>query len=340
MAARLLGAAAFTIQAAWRAARARPDVIVVSTSPPFAAAAALVAARLTGARLVHWVMDLNPDQAIAMGVVARGSLPARALDALNRLVLRRAAAVVVLDRFMAERVRAKHDVGARLSVIPPWPHEAHLGGPDADGGRAAGAAGDAFRAAHGLTGKFVVMYSGNHTHANPLDTLLAAAERMRDDPDVAFVFVGGGAAKARVEAVRARAPGVVSLPYQPMDSLGESLAAADVHVVTMGDRLAGIVHPCKVYGAMAVARPVLLFGPAASHVNDLIVEHGVGWRAAHDDVDGAVTLVRRLRAMPRERLRARGAAARALVSAQLSQAALRGRFCDVVERAAAAPRAR
>ena len=39
-------------------------------------------------------------------------------------------------------------------------------------------------------------------------------------------------------------------------TLRESLSAADVHVVSLGADMVGIIHPCKVYGAMAVlARP-------------------------------------------------------------------------------------
>ena len=52
----------------------------------------------------------------------------------------------------------------------------------------------------------------------------------------------------------------LSLPYLPLEELRFSQAAADVHVVTLGNLLAGIVHPCKLYGALEVSRPVLYFG--------------------------------------------------------------------------------
>jgi hypothetical protein len=298
------------------------DAILVSTAPPMASVAAVAIAALRRAPIKYWVMDLNPDQLVALGVVGARSLVARVFDRLNRMVLRRAADVVVLDRFMAERVKAKLDVSAKLSIIPPWPHEDHLD-PVAHGE-------NPFRRQHGLDGKLVVMYSGNHGPSNPITTVLRAAQRLGDLPDLTFLFIGGGIGKREVDD--AVGPTIRSLPYQPLDQLRYSLSAADVHLVTVGDAIVGIVHPSKVYGALAVARPVLLLGPEESHVGELIREQGIGWRVSHGDVDGAERTLRLIARTPAAELAAMGARARALVAGRLSKAELCGRFCDVVER--------
>jgi hypothetical protein len=320
---RLLGGFSFTLQAIVRSLPVRPlDAILVSTAPPMASVAAVAIAALRRAPIKYWVMDLNPDQLVALGVVRATSLVARVFDWLNRLVLRRAADVVVLDRFMAERVKAKLDVSAKLSIIPPWPHEDHLD-PVAHEE-------NPFRRRHALDGKLVVMYSGNHGPSNPITTVLGAARRLGDLPDMIFLFVGGGIGKREVDD--AVGPTIRSLPYQPLDQLKYSLSAADVHLVTVGDAIVGIVHPSKVYGALAVARPVLLLGPEESHVGELIREQGIGWRVSHGDVDGAERMLRLIARTPAAELAAMGARARALVAGRLSKAELCGRFCDVVER--------
>ena len=321
---RILGGLLFALQAVWVGLRlGRIDRILVSTSPPLAQAAALVLGRLRGAPLTLWVMDLNPDQLVALKLVSPGHPAVRAFDWLNRRVLARARDVVVLDRYMAERVLAKRDVRAKLTVLPPWPHEDHVTPVPRDG--------NPFRREHGLDGKFVVMYSGNHSPSNPLTTVIEAAKRLRDDPRFAFVFVGGGIGKAEVEA--AAGPGILSLPYQPLERLRYSLSAADVHVVTIGDAVVGIVHPCKVYGAMAVARPVVLVGPAQSHVGDLLEGEDIGWQVRHGDVDGLVRLIRSLAERPADDLAAAGDRARRVLHEGLGKDQLCGRFCDVLERA-------
>ena len=177
------------------------------------------------------------------------------------------------------------------------------------------------------------MYSGNHSPANPLDTLLAAAERLKDDDRFRFLFVGGGIGKPAVEKfLRDRkVRNAICVPYQPIESLRFSLSAADVHVVTLGDNMVGIVHPCKIYGAMAVARPVLFFGPRPSHVSDLLAKHGFGWQLSHGDVDSAVRRLREIADLAPPELGRLGRMARSVLEEDLSQERLCGQMCDRIE---------
>ncbi|MEP6835782.1 MAG: glycosyltransferase family 4 protein [Gemmatimonas sp.] len=298
------------------------DTLVISTSPPFSALAAVVIGALRRIQVQYWIMDLNPDQAIAMGKARPGSLSVRLFDWLNRRVLTRANHVVVLDRFMKDRVIAKlPEVASRLVVLPPWPHEevetplSHDVNP--------------FRREHNLEHKFVVMYSGNHSPANPLTTLINAAEQLQDVEGLEFVFVGGGIGKREVESSTAR--NIRSLPYQPMAHLRESLSAGDIHVVAIGNDVVGMVHPCKIYGAMAVARPILLFGPPENHAADILREEGIGWHLAHGDVAGTVAAIRRIRTLPPSELEQMGRQAQSVVASRLGRVALTRALCNVLE---------
>lgn len=322
--ARLVGGLSFVVQALWASLGAGPvSGVLVSTSPPMAQLGGLLISLLRRAPLVLWVMDLNPDQMVALKLLGQRHPVVRLFDWLNRRVLARARAVIVLDRFMADRVLAKRDVLDKLTVLPPWPHEDHVAPVPADE--------NPFRREHGLEGRFVVMYSGNHSPSNPLVTALQAAVRLRDDARFAFVFVGGGIGKHAVDALAG--PTILSLPYQPLDRLRYSLSAADVHLVTIGDDLVGIVHPCKVYGAMAAARPILLIGPERSHVGDLLEREEFGWRVAHGDVDGMTSLLLSLVAGDPRQLAEAGRRARLALDRGLTKAGLCGRLCDIVERA-------
>ena len=68
-------------------------------------------------------MDLNPDEALAAGWLAPGSFAARWLERCSRFSLRRAATVVVLDRFMEQRILDKGIDAGRIAVISPWSHD-------------------------------------------------------------------------------------------------------------------------------------------------------------------------------------------------------------------------
>lgn len=320
---RLLGAAVFLVQATVRGLFVR-DVacVLVSTSPPMCAAAALIIAAVRRIPIKYWVMDLNPDQMLELGRIGERSLAARLCNLLNLRILGSATDIVVLDRFMAERLNRKRDVSRKVTVLPPWPHENHLRAVDHDC--------NPFRPEHGLEGRFVIMHSGNHGLSMPLTTILQAAVRLQDAERLRFLFVGGGLGKRQVEATRAK--NIVSLPYQPFSRLGFSLSAADVHLVVMNDSLVGVVHPCKVYGAMAVARPILLLGPTSCHVSEILQQCRIGWHIHHGDVDGAVDTIRDILTTPAGTLRAMGLRAREIVDRRFSMHSLCGRFCDVLER--------
>ena len=263
----------------------RFDVVVALTSPPLISFLAALLVKLKGGSFCFWVMDLNPDEAIAAGWLAERSPAARVLQRMLTYSLKRAQHTIVLDRFMRDRVLAKGAAPERVTIIPPWSHD------DAVAFTAEGR--EAFRRAHGLADQFVVMYSGNHSPCHPLDTLLAAALKLKTRDDVTFCFIGGGSEQAKVKdfAQRHELRNVTCLPYQPLNELSNSLSAADLHVVVMGEQFAGIVHPCKVYNILSVGAPVLYLGPTPSHVTDiaLVNESSRFFLARHGEVDRVVS---------------------------------------------------
>jgi glycosyltransferase involved in cell wall biosynthesis len=260
-----------------------------------------------------------------MGKIKPTSPIARILEFVNRIILKNSALIVALDRFMADRLRSRGVPDSKMLVMPPWPHEEHL--------EPLAHEVNPFRKKHNLAGKFVIMYSGNHSPANPLRTLLDATLAFKDDRAMRFLFIGGGLGKKEVEAhIRDHnLTNVISLPYQPMDQLRYSLSAADVHVVSLGDQMVGIVHPCKIYGAMAVGRPILFFGPRPSHISDILDASEIGLHVFHGDTDAAIRAIKDLRALPPSQLAEMGALAQRTMAESLSQTILCTRFCDALE---------
>jgi glycosyltransferase involved in cell wall biosynthesis len=170
-------------------------------------------------------MDLNPDEALAAGWLKPGSMAARLLSALSLFSFREARTLVVLDRFMKQRLIEKGIPEDKIALIPPWSHDDVIGYDTT--GR------EAFRSHHGLTGKFVVMYSGNHSPCHPLDTLLKAALRLAGNSEIVFCFVGGGSEFAKVKQFQLHhgLHNIVTLPYQALDQLSSSLSAADLLII-------------------------------------------------------------------------------------------------------------
>jgi hypothetical protein len=278
----------------------RHDVVIALTSPPLISYLAALLTRVRGGRLVFWVMDMNPDQAVAAGWLNPASRSARALQKMLRYSIQRSQKIIALDRFMVERLVAKGADRAKISILPPWSHNSDVF--FTHEGRAG------FREAHGLTGKFTVMYSGNHSPCHSLQTLMDAAQGLRHHADIAFCFVGGGSehAKIREFAASQGLTNVFCLPYQPLNQLAGSLSAADLHTVVMGDAFVGMVHPCKIYNVLSIGTPVLYIGPEQSHVGDLrnALQKDAGlFEARHGDITGVMDAVLKARQQARLQLK-------------------------------------
>jgi colanic acid biosynthesis glycosyl transferase WcaI len=278
----------------------RHDVVVALTTPPLISFIGAWRAKLWRARFCYWVMDFNPDEAVAAGWLDPDSCIGKLLERMSRFSLRRANKIIALDRFMRDRIVAKGIPDGKVAVIPPWSQDGDVHFDPA--GR------EAFRRQHGLENKFVVMYSGNHSPVHPLDTLMQAADLLKAEDSIIFCFIGGGSEFKRVQRWAEewgkaengrRIAGIVCLPYQPLDRLSASLSAADAQVVVMGNAMLGLVHPCKIYNMLAVAAPVIYIGPKCSHVTEILDSPGEGHpqiRVEHFDAKRLADGIRRLAA--------------------------------------------
>ncbi len=292
----------------------KPDVVVCFTTPPFIALVGWLMRVLRGSRYVYWVMDLYPDTPVAVGMMKPRALPTRFFEAINRFCLKKADRVVVLGRCMMKRVKDKGVDRGQIQHIGVWSDAAELD--------PLPRASNPYREEWGLGDRFVVMYSGNFGLGHDVETFLNAAEALRDDDGIRFVFVGGGKKKAQVEEfVRSRGlENCVLAPYQPRERLGASLSCADAHLATLIDGAEGVMVPCKLFGIMAAARPAIFVGSPASELALVLEEHGAGWVVPNGDSARLVELIRRL-AADRSEAEAAGARAQKALSVAYSREA-------------------
>ena len=285
---RALNFASFTLACAFRlAVTSHHDAVVALTSPPLISWLASMFTRLKGGHLIFWVMDLNPDEAIAAGWLKADSVAAKLLGTLLNSSMSRADRIVVLDRFMKDRIVAKGIPEEKIAVIPPASDDSVRY--DAQGR-------EEFRTRHNLSGKFVVMHAGNHSPCHSLDTLLASATQLKGRDDIVFCFVGGGSelCKVRSYARAQQLENIYCLPYQPQEKLAALLSAADLHVVVMGEAFRGIVHPSKIYNILATGLPFLYIGPNESHMGDIIARIGNNGLAMHANKGDVPSVIRQI----------------------------------------------
>jgi putative colanic acid biosynthesis glycosyltransferase WcaI len=246
----------------------RPDVVLCMTDPPVVADVALLVARRYRAPLVVISQDVFPEIAVQLKRL-ENPLVMWVLRALVSAYLRRADRVVAIGETMRRRLEAKGARPERLHVIPNWVDTKRLTplGKETQWARE-----------WGFDERFVVMHSGNVGHAQDLDSLVRAATFLRDVDDLVIPIIGTGARHAELKALaeRLEVQQVLFLYYQNRRVLPQSLSAADVHVVGLAPGLAGYVVPSRLYGILAVGRPVIAAADAESETAEVVERVGCG----------------------------------------------------------------
>jgi len=244
----------------------RPDLIVAATDPPLLGMLAVILKRRWNCRLVYNVRDLYPDIAYANGAL-RSRVLLKLLDHANRLAYASADRVITVGHDMRDRIIAKGVPPARVTVVPDWVDCTAIR-PVAD---------NPLRRSFG--DKFVVMYAGNLGLSQQLETMIAAAQRLRGDPRILFVLIGEGARKRWLieRAAALNLPNLLFLPYQPRAKLAESLSAADLHVIPMAAGTGGCLVPSKVYGIMAAGCAFIAMMDERAEVAQLALRHDIGF---------------------------------------------------------------
>jgi len=246
----------------------RPDVVLCMTDPPIVADIALVVARRYRAPLVVISQDVFPEIAAELKRLENPVV----MSLLRRLVglyLQRADRIVAIGETMRGRLEAKGAPADRLRVISNWIDTERLEPRERT---------NAWARHENLEDKFVVMHSGNVGHAQDLDSLLRAGTFLRDLDDLQIMIIGMGARHAELVALAQlhELEHVKFMYYQPRGVLPDSLSAADLHVVGLASGLAGYVVPSRLYGILAVAKPVIAAADEESETAQVVRRVGCG----------------------------------------------------------------
>jgi glycosyltransferase involved in cell wall biosynthesis len=299
--------------------------VVVSTSPQFfCGLVGLVARVVKGIPWVLEIRDLWPESIVTVGAMRKGFV-IRLLEGLERLAYRRADKIVSVTKSFGPHIAARGGAQDKISVIKNGADLKRFT-PSTDGSGA--------KRRLGLEGRFVAAYVGTHGMAHGLDTVLEAANLLREEPWIAFLLVGDGADRQRL-ARRKDELGlnnVVMLEQQPKEAMPEIWAATDASLILLRrDDLFKTVLPSKMFEAMAM--PIIL--GVEGEARELLEEADAGFAIAPESAEELVAAVKKL-ADDAELAERFGASGEAHVREHYDRAKLAIRYLDVLTSAVAA----
>ncbi len=244
------------------------DIALVYSPPLPSAWAALILSRVRGKAAILNVQDIFPQSAIDLGVL-KNPLAIRIFRGMEALLYRHFPFIIVHSDGNRDYVINRGGPPDQVRVIPNWVDTKAIIPSERQ---------NALRRALSLDSHFIVLFAGIMGYSQDLDTIINCADRLKDHQEIAFLLVGDGLEKPRLQA-RARELRLHNVHFLPMQSKAEYskvLAASDLCLVTLRKEVKTPVVPSKILSIMAAGRPVLTSLPLDGDAPRLIKASGAG----------------------------------------------------------------
>ena len=256
------------------------DRVLVVTTPPTLPFVAAIAALLRGANYVLVIHDNYPEILFAAGKSKEGGIIASTLNFCNRWLYKHSSKIIVVGRDMEKLVEQKTaGLDVPVSVIQNWAElETVEPTPRAE---------NPLLKELDLEEKFVFLYAGNMGYPNDIETIVKCADRLRDNANIHFIFLGTGVKERalRKSIEEMKLTNVTLLAPKPRGEQTIFLNACDVALVSLVAKMCGVSMPSRTYNILAAGKPMLALTDDESELAMVIDEDGVGWHVPPGNSD-------------------------------------------------------
>ncbi len=265
------------------------DVVIIKTDPPLLSVPLGIAIKFKGAQQINWLQDLYPETASALGVsFAKGPI-GKIITILRNRSLKRAKSNVVIGHLMGDLLEKNGVSKDKIKFIPNFSDDTVVVEQPFKGRD--------LRKEWGLTeSDFVVCYSGNLGRAHDLETMLGAAEFLKNETNIKFLFIGGGHLRKLLQEKldQLGLNNILLQPYQPREELPQSLGVADIHWLSLKPELEALIVPSKTYGVAAAGRGLLVVGDTNGEIARAVNDGRFGYAYSIGDSQGLADRIQHL----------------------------------------------
>jgi glycosyltransferase EpsD len=223
------------------------------------------------------IYDVYPDIVIEYNIIAAKSFLSKIWIKTNRMIFLNADRIFTISEGMKMRI-SKYIDPDKIEIVPCWTDNYFLKPvPKED---------NIFIKEQKVTGKFLVIYSGNLGFTHDIEVLVKLAVRVKRD-NVFFFIIGEGNKKKIIaeEINKSGQKNIRLLSWQDVKIFPFSLSAADLGVVTLGKEASIMSVPSKLYDIMSVGSPLLSIAEEDSEMAKIVSKYDMGMSCSADQLD-------------------------------------------------------
>lgn len=245
-------------------------------SPVMMADAAIAYKKKHKVPVIMYCLDLWPESLIAGGIT-RDSKIYKYYHHVSKRIYRQMDKILITSRMFSDYLQKEFGIKqSKVEHLPQYAEEIFEELP-----------------AKEENGIFDFMFAGNIGEIQSVETILQAAEMLKDEP-VKIHIVGGGTDLQRLQELKVekQLENVVFYGRRPLEEMPEFYKKADAMLVTLAaDPVLSLTLPGKVQSYMAVGKPII--GAIDGETQNVIKEAECGFCGAADDAEALAENVKK-----------------------------------------------
>ena len=245
----------------------KKDIIHYPSDPLILPLMASLLAQLSHSRKILRIQDIHPDALVKIGLI-KNKLLISFLEFIERFGYLTADHITVIAEGYREHVISKGISNKKVSLIHNWANIDEIKPPNVND----------FRERMRLGDKFLVTYAGTMSWPQDLETVVEAADILRNHHDIMFLIVGDGVKKETLvrRSRELKLDNIMFMPLQPRDEYFKILYASDVCLVPLRKQFTSPTLPSKMLEIMACGKPMIASVPFDSDVRKMVENVGCG----------------------------------------------------------------
>jgi glycosyltransferase involved in cell wall biosynthesis len=251
----------------------RPDVIFVEAQPLPLGIVALLMKALRGVPYVYNVPDLQVDVARELGFL-RWAFLLRMAECVETILLKNALSVSTVTQSFMQHFEARGVSSNRITFLPNGADTEFLHPSEAN---------SEYINRFQLQGRIAFVYVGTHAYYHGLDTLVSAAELLKNNRRIRIVMIGDGPERERIRSLAIeKGLGNIVFDCVPYEGTNDLYSVAYASIATLRNvPVAQGMRLSKIFPALSCGVPVIYSGEGEAA--ELLAQHRCGITVAPED---------------------------------------------------------